>query len=266
MKLTFLGTGHAMVTRCYNTCFALHDEKEIFLVDAGGGNGILGQLQKAALCEENITHFFVTHAHTDHLLGAIWILRKVASQAAAGKRTRPLFVYGHGEVLSALTTICRLTLSPKHFARLGKEIVLKEVLHGQTENLLEGNVTFFDIASSKMKQFGFRAVWPDGNSLVCLGDEPCRPSSRPFAQNARWLLSEAFCLEKQKDVFHPYEKHHGTAADAGKLAQELNAGNLVLYHTEDSDVDHRAENYAAEASAHFHGKVFVPEDLQTFNI
>ena len=40
MELIMLGTGNAMVTRCYNTCFVLSSGEEYFLVDAGGGNGI----------------------------------------------------------------------------------------------------------------------------------------------------------------------------------------------------------------------------------
>lgn len=36
--ITILGTGNAHATRCYNTCFTLHSEKGILLVDAGGGN------------------------------------------------------------------------------------------------------------------------------------------------------------------------------------------------------------------------------------
>ena len=39
--ITMLGTGNALATRCYNTCFTLHGEKGVLLVDAGGGNGIL---------------------------------------------------------------------------------------------------------------------------------------------------------------------------------------------------------------------------------
>ena len=34
MKLTMLGTGHATVTKCYNTCFALTEGNRHFLVDA----------------------------------------------------------------------------------------------------------------------------------------------------------------------------------------------------------------------------------------
>ena len=36
-KLIMLGTGNAAVTKCYNTCFALQDNEDYFLVDTGGG-------------------------------------------------------------------------------------------------------------------------------------------------------------------------------------------------------------------------------------
>ena len=41
MKLTMLGTGNALVTECYNTCFVISDGDKNFLVDGGGGSGIL---------------------------------------------------------------------------------------------------------------------------------------------------------------------------------------------------------------------------------
>ena len=44
MKITMLGTGHATVTKCYNTCFTISENGKHFLVDAGGGNGILWML------------------------------------------------------------------------------------------------------------------------------------------------------------------------------------------------------------------------------
>ena len=44
MELILLGTGNAMVTKCYNTCFAFRSGAAHYLVDAGGGNGILRQL------------------------------------------------------------------------------------------------------------------------------------------------------------------------------------------------------------------------------
>ena len=47
---------------------------------------------------------------------------------------------------------------------------------------------------------------PDGKSLTCCGDEPYRDCEENYAQNSDWLLHEAFCLDAQADIFHPYEK------------------------------------------------------------
>ena len=82
-----LGTGNAMCVNCYNTCFYLRSPKGGMLVDGGGGNGILQQLIKARIPFENIFHMFVTHCHTDHIMGAIWMMRKI-SDIASGCRRR----------------------------------------------------------------------------------------------------------------------------------------------------------------------------------
>lgn len=72
MKLTMLGTGNAVVTECYNTCFVLEDEERTqedryFLVDGGGGNGLLHQLKEAGISWKDIRVMFLTHRHLDHL-------------------------------------------------------------------------------------------------------------------------------------------------------------------------------------------------------
>lgn len=69
MDITMLGTGSALVTECYNTCFVLSDGDEHFLVDGGGGNGILSQLKKAGFNWQDMRTIFVTHKHVDHILG-----------------------------------------------------------------------------------------------------------------------------------------------------------------------------------------------------
>lgn len=74
--ITMLGTGNALVSSCYNTCFILHAaDGSMLLVDAGGGNGILTQMERAGIAYDSIHHLFVTHAHTDHLLGCVWMMR-----------------------------------------------------------------------------------------------------------------------------------------------------------------------------------------------
>ena len=78
--LYVFGTGNASVTNLYNTCFALRDKDEYFMVDAGGGNGILRILDNMRVPIENIHHLFVTHEHTDHILGVVWMVRMIATK------------------------------------------------------------------------------------------------------------------------------------------------------------------------------------------
>ncbi len=63
MKLTLLGTGNALVTECYNTCFVLSDGNDHFMVDGGGGMTVLHQLKYAGLDWRQMRTIFVTHKH-----------------------------------------------------------------------------------------------------------------------------------------------------------------------------------------------------------
>ena len=126
-ELTMLGTGNATVTKCYNTCFTIKTGKNILLVDAGGGNGILGQLEKAGIAISEIHDMFVTHAHTDHILGAVWMVRIVMQKMLSGQYTGTFRVYGHDKVLEVLDWICRKLLPAKIVALIGSAVEFREV-------------------------------------------------------------------------------------------------------------------------------------------
>ena len=209
-RITMLGTGNAMCVNCYNTCFYLHSPKGGMLVDGGGGNGILQQLIKAKIPFESIRNMFVTHSHTDHILGAIWMMRKISPMIFKGKHKGPFSIYCNDVVKNALYTMGELMIPRKIFDSIGQTIILREVHDGETVDIDDMKMTFFDIASTKVKQYGFEAKLPDGQSLVCLGDEPYTMQCEPYARNCDWLMCEAFCLYKDRFVFNPYEKSPGT--------------------------------------------------------
>lgn len=262
-KITMLGTGNALVSNIYNTCFVLETDKTQLLVDAGGGNGILAQLRKANIPITNIHHLFVTHAHTDHILGVVWVIRMVAQ---CKEYVGQLHVYGNDKVMRVIHTINNMVLAKKQLEKVDERVIYHELEDGDRYEVDDMQLTFFDIHSTKEKQFGFRAEMPNGTTLACLGDEPYNEANRQYIENADWMMCEAFCLYADRDVFKPYEKNHSTALDAGKLAEELGIKNLILYHTEEKTIATRKENYRREATEYFFGKIIVPEDLESIEI
>ena len=284
MKLTMLGTGNAMVTNCYNTCFAFEEDGRCFLVDAGGGNTILRRLREAGIDWKQTRDIFVTHKHIDHILGIVWMMRIFCQNMKRGSCNGEARIYAHREVVEILQNLAA-TLLQKNQAdyiriqtlperKAGDEAAFQAetclrliiVEDGESTQILGHPVTFFDIHSTKAKQFGFTMEFASGRRLTCCGDEPYNEAEYPYAKDSEWLLHEAFCLYDQADVFHPYEKHHSTAKDAALLAEQLGVKHLLLYHTEDKNLARRKALYTAEARQQFHGEVHVPEDLESYEL
>ncbi len=268
-QITMLGTGNATVSQIYNTCFLLQTPSTLMLVDAGGGNGILAQLKKVNVQISDIHHLFVTHAHTDHVLGVIWVIRMVAQcKGYEGL----LHVYGNDKVMKVIKTIIDMILAKKQLAKVAERVVFHQLEDGDCFEVGDIKLECFDIQSAKEKQFGFRAELPSSDEsdkplvLACLGDEPYNEQNRRYIVGADWMMCEAFCLYADRDTFKPYEKCHSTALDAGKLAEELGVKNLILYHTEEKTLANRKENYTREAAENFKGRIFVPDDLEVIEL
>ena len=268
-QITMLGTGNATVSQIYNTCFVLQTSSTLMLVDAGGGNGILSQLKKVNVQISDIHHLFVTHAHTDHVLGVIWVIRMVAQcKGYEGL----LHVYGNDKVMKVIKTIIDMILAKKQLAKVAERVVFHQLEDSDCFEVGDMKLECFDIQSTKEKQFGFRAELPSSDEsgkplvLACLGDEPYNEQNRRYIVGADWMMCEAFCLYADRDTFKPYEKCHSTALDAGKLAEKLGVKNLILYHTEEKTLADRKENYTREAAENFKGRIFVPDDLEVIEL
>jgi len=266
-QLYVFGTGNAAVTRYYNTCFALRDDDQYFMVDAGGGNGILRILEDMEVPFSQIHHLFVTHEHTDHLLGVVWVVRFIATRMKSGTYDGDFYIYCHEDLVGTIDTICRLTLQGKFYHMIGGRIHLVPVHDGETRQILDYQVTFFDIHSTKAKQYGFTTTLRSGKKLTCAGDEPYNQLCAPYVEGSDWLLHEAFCLYEERDRYKPYEKHHSTVKEACELAEQLAIPHLVLWHTEDkTTLGCRKERYLAEGQAYYHGDLLVPDDGEIIDL
>ena len=274
-----LGTGHALVTRCYNACFALEEDGatasgdalaadgagRVLLVDAGGGNGILSQLERASIAYGRVHDLFLTHTHIDHLLGAVWILRVVCYGMERDTYKGEFHVWGNDEVISAVDSLARMLLRPSESRFIGARVFLHAVQPGERARVMGCDTTFFDVRSKgSARQFGFVMEYEPGKRFACSGDEPLVRENFPLVGGAQWLVHEAYCRAADEACYNPHPIHHGTVAEACATAERLGVENLVLYHTEDDDLAHRKQSYVEEGSRFFSGNLHIPDDLESF--
>ena len=266
MKLTMLGTGNALVTECYNTCFLIEDNGQVFMVDGGGGNTILRQIKYAGYDWMDMRHIFVTHKHVDHLMGIIWMVRMICQFMRHGEYKGEAYIYSHREVLDLIRDMAVKLLPKKVTVFIDDRLHLVEIQDGDSMDIIGHKVTFFDILSTKAKQYGFRMELDGGKMLTCCGDEPLNGELEKYAKGSEWMMHEAFCLYSEADIFDPYEKHHSTVKDACELAERMGVKNLLLYHTEDKNLANRKAMYSEEGKPYYHGNLWIPDDLETIEI
>ena len=122
MDITMLGTGNAMVTECYNTCFVLRDGDKHLLVDGGGGNTLLAQLKHAGFDWMDMREIFVTHKHVDHIMGVVWMIRMICQHMKQGQYEGEATIYGHEEVIRILKEMAEMLYPKKQFEAFCSDI------------------------------------------------------------------------------------------------------------------------------------------------
>lgn len=266
MKLTMLGTGNALVTECYNSCFVLSEGKDYFLVNGGGGSTILRQLKDVSIDWKEVKNIFVTHKFVDHLMGVIWLIRMACLHMKMDEYEGEIKIYAPAEVIDVIYDISNMVLHTLEAQYIGKRVHLIAVDDGEERVIINHKIVFFDIRSIKDKQYGFSIYLKNGEKFTCCGDEPYNPCEKEYVENSKWLMHEAFCLYSEAEIFKPYKKYHATVKEAGQLAEKMNIENLILYHTEDKHIKNRKELYTKEASQYFKGKIYVPDDLESIEL
>lgn len=264
-KIIMLGTGHGGTLDLYNTCFVIQNENGNFLVDTGGSIEIIKRLKKVNIEIIDMKHIFISHNHTDHILGLIWMLKKLGVASINGKIKNKTNIYCNDVVYESIIEISKHTLPEKIMKEVLK-IVDFHVLKNDEQIDINGvKYTFFDINARDTKQFGFESMI-DGKRLMFLGDETLNSNLYERVRGADYVMHEAFCLDSEESIFHAYQKNHSTVKSASKIMNDLNVKNLILYHTEDSHGIGRKKLYIQEAKDNFEGNIYVPDELETIEL
>lgn len=265
-KLVVLGNGHAHVTQCYNACYLLISGGDTLLIDAGGGNEILKQLQQSNVDIGKINDIFISHVHTDHILGAIWMIRIIAAKILAKEYDGKLNLYCNEVVADSINKICYLVLQRNFTDLIGTKIIINKLKDKDVLFIKDWRVQFFDIRSKSTLQYGCQIVLKSGKKLCFLGDEPFRKHEMEFAKNCDWLLHEALCLEKNRNLFRPDESNHSSVKDACNNANKCQAKSLIMIHCDDTNLKDRKKEFSQEASKYINIPIFIPNDLDEITL
>lgn len=245
-KIIMLGTGNGFVYDCYNTCFLLVNDEQPLLVDTAGSAMIVKNLSLAGYALTDIHEIFISHSHTDHLFGLFWKFKKLGGLIKSGTYQGELVVYCNEEVGSAIESILPCILPSEYVRLIQERLRLRIVKDQETLSVAGRDMTFFDVHARGNQLYGFSMILDSGKRLVFLGDETCQPLLYEQLKGADYVMHEAFCLDSEQDIFHPYEKHHSTVKSVCEIFQSLDVKNLILFHTEDTHLQERKKLYLRE--------------------
>lgn len=264
-RIVMLGTGSGWNFELYNTCFVIQNEIGNFLIDTGGSIEIVRRLQEINIDFKELEHIFVSHSHTDHILGLIWMMKKIGVIALNGGIKKKINIYCNDVVNVAIIKIAEQVLPDK---------LLKGALSVIEFHILEDNekikindidYTFFDIQAKGTKQFGFEFTI-NNKRVIFLGDETLNPNLYDRIKGADYVMHEAFCLEADDHIYHARQKNHATVKSVSEVMSNLNITNLILYHTEESHGLERKKLYTEEGKSYFSGNVIVPDCFEVIDI
>ncbi len=260
-----LGTGNGGTENLYNTCFIVQNEKGNFLVDTGGSIEIIKRLKQVGISYKSLRHIFISHSHTDHILGIFWLFKKISRDLMHGEITEKIKIYCNDVVYKAIRQVAKYILPQKLMDAIYAGVEFKVLNDGDKHNIYGTTYSFFDVQAKGTKLFGFECEL-NGKRLAFLGDETLNPKLYDKIKGFDYVMHEAFCLDSEEYIFHAYEKNHSTTKSVSEIMNKLDIKNLILYHTEESHGKNRKTLYTKEAHTYFNGNVIVPDDLETIEI
>lgn len=263
-KLTFLGTGHGFVFNNYNTCFVLSHSNEYLLVDTGGSIDVVKRLNQHGISLKDLHHIFISHTHTDHIMGLFWIFKAMLGLMKNKQYIGKLNIYGNIEVINNIEKMMTCLLPLKGVELINQYLNLHVLKDHEVLNIAGLEIEFFDVLARGNLLYGFKTIIND-KTVIFLGDETCHKDLYPLLENADYVMHEAFCLDKEEHIFHPYEKNHSTVLSVCQSFNELNIKNLILFHSEDTH-DNKKELYEEEGYQIYKNHLIVVEDHEEIEV
>lgn len=263
-KITFLGTGHGFVFNLYNTCFVIENHNDFLLVDTGGSVEIVKRLKQHHILLSSLHHIFISHTHTDHIMGLFWIFKAMMGMMKNHQYEGQLNIYCNKEVARNIEVMMPCLLPIKGIELLKQYMRIHILEDGMHKDIIGLDVEFFDVFARGNLLYGFETVI-NHKKVIFLGDETCHKDLYPRLKDAHYVMHEAFCLDKEEHIFHPYDKNHSTVLSVCKEFKDLNISNLILFHSEDTHKN-KKELYLEEGYRIYHNHIIVPDEHEEIEV
>lgn len=272
-RVTLLGTGAPppMINR-FGPSTLVEVGSVKFIFDAG--RGALQRLYQLGLPFGEITGMFLTHHHSDHLVGFtdLWLTGWIGRPW--GKRMVPLKVWGpegtHQMVEHLpLAFATDIRARSNNYPSAGVKLESTEFVEGVVYEAGGVTITAFEVdhGGEQLDAFGFRIDY-DGRSAVLSGDTTFNENLISHAQGVDLLVHEVthgIGDGFERANLERIRRNHTVPEDAG-IVFTRTGPKLAVYTHILLFGDATADDLIPATRPHYDGPLIVGEDLMQFDI
>ncbi|MGJ4945439.1 MBL fold metallo-hydrolase [Bradyrhizobium sp. HKCCYLS1011] len=281
LKVTLLGTGTPtprLSSFSASTLVEAGPERLIF--DLGRGSTIRLYQKKIPL--GSITAHFITHLHSDHIVGLpdMWLSGWLGTPW--GSRQSPMVIFGPKGTVAmtenltkAFSEDIRIRIADEGYSPVGIAFAATDIESGLVYDHNGVKVTAIEVNhGEKIKPALGYVVEFDGKKVVLSGDTKPDPRVAKAAEGADLLIHEVAMIDpellKTFPSYRAIEDHHTSPEEAGRIFSEAKPKLAVYSHIVFATVkpvqDVPEDVLVARTRANYQGPLIVGRDLMSFVI
>ncbi len=281
IKVTLLGTGVPTPRpTSFSASTLIEAGQEKLLIDLGRGSTM--QLYKLKIPLGAVTASFLTHLHSDHIVGLpdMWLTGWLATPWAS--RKGPMALYGPKGTVAmtehltkAFADDIRIRIDDEHLDPKAIAFDAKDIAAGVVYERNGVKVTAIEVNhGDKIKpSFGY-VVEYDGHKVVLSGDTKYDERIAKAAEGADLLIHEVSVIEPElftkNPVYKDIQAHHTSPEEAGRIfafaKPKLAVYSHIVFGTVKPGPDIPEEPLILRTRTTYQGPLLVGRDMMSFRI